>query len=377
MDEPKELATQSHTNLEIMKEVLLIITDLTADNLLKTIRITDFKGITTKVGDKAVLAYLFFLHFIGLITINESNDITVVSRNGQFALRSLLEIVLETSKRPSIFDNDAFGDQYRVDFSRALENYRKLKLSGNSRPLNSRRIVNVLIKSKQIRKWKYQDVFLHVYDSKWQEYHLVGESQQLQNQSDIEIIQKALENHLELTPSDFILEPSFSKEIKSVFISKTNGVITEYTIVLKAVKSINKPLRLREIAEKNKGIQDYFRWFTLAEIECLEGFHGEKIMKTTREILESVNTKNIPECIKKAEDARKVPNFVEELGNRFSYKPFVILISILIISLLSSYSANIIQQLSPYKVIIDQITLIVDIITICMGVYQIIKGLTK
>jgi hypothetical protein len=122
---------------------------------------------------KSLHGVLCLLHVLGLITFTP-NIIRVTSKQAHFALGSIgkyckgsVQVVSESLEYP-------YEENYLVEFTRALETMRTYQKCIDNNPLNERCLINVVVKGRQIRNGRKQDVFLHVHHPKWQAYHFVG-----------------------------------------------------------------------------------------------------------------------------------------------------------------------------------------------------------
>jgi hypothetical protein len=165
-----------------------------------------------------------------------------------------------------------------VQFTKTLETLREHASGVDKTPLHSRRIVNLLIKSRQRQELGIEDVYLFVYRADWDEYHLVGYSQYAEDQDDDYVAQLAMQEHLGLRPDQYELDPIRKPcEVSKTLVSKPNGVMTQYAFCLKVVKEIKVPVDLRDPKR--------FQWFTWDEILRREGQQGEVIMESTLPVM--------------------------------------------------------------------------------------------
>lgn len=262
---------------------------------------------------------LAILRGMGLICVDAHGRVKGISRHARFALGSLGEF-LNASVPAADERVDNRERTYLISLTKALESARVEKAQVDKEPLHSRRIVNVLIKGRQIRHWKSQDVYLHVYHPQWKQYHLVGFSHKDDSKTDQEIAQLALQQQVGLMPHQYTLDPVFNPPEETIRrISATSGALTEYTYRLMAVKEIRvKELRLQRSIEKEKLDQNRFRWFTWEEIKREESEQGEPIMFSTPIIMGKVDLSSIPISVPRADDVRRPVGVFNELSYRFT-----------------------------------------------------------
>ena len=247
---------------------------------------------------------LAILRGMGLICIDAHGKVSGISRYAYYALGSLsrfLSVSVPAADKPM----DKREQDYLVSLTTALESMRGERAQVNEEPLHSRRIVNVLIKSRQVRHWRAQDVYLHVYHPQWKQYHLVGLSHKDDSKADEQIAELALKLQVGLMPDQYNLDPAFDpREIKLKRISATSGALTEYTLRPMAVKEIKVKLRLQKLIEEKKFDKDWFRWFTWEEIKNRESEQGEPIMFSTPIVMEQVDLNSVPISVPVADYVR-------------------------------------------------------------------------
>lgn len=247
---------------------------------------------------------LAILRGVGLICVDAHGNINGISSYAYYALGSLgkfLNASVPAADKPV----DQREKYYLVSLTKALESARVENAMVDNEPLHFRRIVNLLVKSGQVRHWKAQDVYLHVYHPQWKQYHLVGLSHKDDSEADEEIARLALELQLGLMPDQYSLDRTFNPpEITLRRISATSGALTEYRLRLMAVKEIKVKLRLQKLIEEKKFDKDWFRWFTWEEIKNRESEQGEPIMFSTPIVMEQVDLNSVPISVPVADYVR-------------------------------------------------------------------------
>lgn len=335
---------------------------------------------------------------LGLIKI-EHGRMKPMSRQAYFALSSLYKYLLANTpvvKLPSDKLKEILEDQYLRDFTRALE---KIRLDRNldeidHEPIHHRRIVNLLIKCRQIRRGKEQDVYLHKFHPKWGEYHLIGLSQKWPTETDAALIKMAMLFHLKLQPAHYRIDPDFNPgDIKGARISATSGAYTEYTFCVRRVAGFTEGrLNLKHLIQKHAGEsstedvsrqqtgaqfdENSFRWFTFDEIIQGKGPHGERIMASSKWIMESLNKPQaIPLSTPKADDVREVISIMDEIANRITTRRLVIIITALLIAVFSYFVLpEIPTWLGAPNPIIDNVSKLATIASGLVAAYAYLKS---
>jgi hypothetical protein len=318
------------------------------------------------------------LRGMGLIQMDSQGRVRVTSRHACYALGSLSKFLKATA---SAVDEHAYKDKeraYLVSLTKALESVREEKAQVSHEPLHARRIVNVLIKSRQVRHWRTQDVYLHVYHPQWKAYHLVGLSHKDGSKTDEEIAHLALQKQVSLMPDQYTLDPIFNPPgITARRISATSGALTEYTYRLLAVKEIRVKLKLRKLVEDKKFDRDWFRWFTWEEIKQRESDQGEPIMFSTPLVLEAVDRSAIPLSAPNADDMRAGVHIVREFGNRFTYKQLVALATALVVLLLLQFVPYVLSWLGRPDPRLDNLSNIAQIIGTLIALAGVVAAFLK
>ena len=294
--------------------------------------------------EATLMGALVILHGMGLICIDADDKVGGTSRYACYALGSLsrfLSVPVPAASKPV----DDMEREYLVSLTKALEFARVENAQVDHAPLHSRRIVNVLVKSRQIRRWKVQEVYLHVYHPQWKQYHLVGLSHKDDSRTDEQIVELAMQNQVGLMPDQYRLDPTFNpSEVTLKRISATSGALTEYTLRLIAVKEIRVRLRLQKWVKEKKFEQDWFRWFTWEEIRQRESYQGEPIMFSTPLVMEKVDLSSVPLSAPNAEDVRR-DRIGGELGSLFTYHAAIALLVAIILVLVLRFAPCILSRL--------------------------------
>lgn len=352
----------------------------------------DIPDVAERQNESMLIGALTVLHSIGLISVDERGRVKISNRYAGFAVASLSEFI--KSNVPAVKDPvDENEKRYLVDLTKSLESAREQKVGEgqniSNAPLHSRRIVNVLIKSRQIRQWKMQDVFLHVYHNQWKQYHLVGWSKKNPEEVDEDIAKKALAQQVGLTTTQYDIDEVFNPApIKLVLISATSGALTEYTYRLIGLKKIKTRLDLKKliktVEEKDGGESSvkpkypdtWFRWFTWEEIQRRRSFQDEPIMESTSHILERVHDSYLVNA-PKADDIRKVKRIMTELGNRFTMSDVVVLLGMVAVILAFALLPQIVASLGNQIPALDNIakisSIVGTIVAIATTVWKLLK----
>ena len=241
-----------------------------------------------------------------------------ITREACFALGSLSKFLLADV---SATDEPTNGIErnYLVNLTKALETMRTENLKVDQEPLHRRRIVNVLIKGRQIRHWRLQSVYLHVYHNQWRQYHLVGLSHKDSSIDDEEIAKLALARQVGLEDDQYELDTAFNPtEVTFTQISATSGALTEYTVKLMSMKKLRVRLELCKLMSEKRLDQQFFRWFTWEEIQRHESEHGEPIMLSTPEVMTGLDLNAIPTVALGEDDVRRPVSVTQELSSRFT-----------------------------------------------------------
>jgi len=248
-------------------------------------------------------------------------------------------------------------------------------------PVHSRRIVNVIIKGRQLRNWKYEDVYLHVYHPKWRAYHLVGIGKRHPDESDENLAYLAMKEKVGLAPHQYKLDPNIRPDsIIETYTSRSHGALTDYTFVARVGKSIGVNLNLHLdslVARSNDFDIGSFRWFTLDEIN--QGVaRGWKIMPSTALVLKMVDLNLVPYSTGKVRSIRDAGSIFFELGNRFSRLQLVGYLFVFVTSyLLIFQSSNILVRLNTPNQMLVNLALIARIAGAMLAALSIWLGARK
>jgi hypothetical protein len=349
------------------------------------IHLAEFEKYFPKGDDSAkslILGALNVFYIMGILVIDSDGYVRTTSREAHFALRSLSKYL----KASTPIVNEPVSEdekQYLVQLTKSFETMRTEERLGKSPlPLHSRRIVNVLIKGRQLRGARYKDVFLHVYHPKWEEYHLVGLSHKDDSKTDEELVALAMQQQVGLNADQYIMDSMINpKEVTAELISATNGVLTQYTISLKVVKKIKIALKLKKWVNDGKFDKNWFRWFTWDEIQQRESGRGERIMFSTSLMMSKLDLDPIPVSTVKADDARLYSGIVSELGCRLSYRQLFFFFVILLVILALPFLQSLLNWLNIHNKLLrdlaDAANIIQLVLTILMLLYALRTGSQK
>jgi len=248
---------------------------------------------------------LAVLRGMGLIHIDRHGGVRCISRYACYVLGSLGKF-LEASVPAAYEGVNAREQKYLSNLTRALESVRVENPQVDDQPIHSRRIVSVLVKSRQIRHWRAQDVYLHIYHLQWREYHLVGLSHKDGSKTDEQIAEMALRRKVRLMPDQYSLDTTFRIEgVTDTRISATSGALTKYTYCLMAVKRVQVKLQLKKLIEQEEEFgQDSFRWFTWEEMKSRQSEQREPIMLSPATLMTQEELAAIPIEAASADDVR-------------------------------------------------------------------------
>jgi hypothetical protein len=314
-----------------------------------------------------LIGALAILQIIGLITIDSTGNVRVTSRLAHFAIGSLSKFFIKSTPVFGTSSNDRIEEKHLVDFIKSFESIRLLKLNGREDPLHNRSIVNVIIKSKQIRRGRKQDVYLHVYHPNWNAYHLVGIGKKKSVGTSDELASMAMEREqLLLLHHDYELKTWSTDFPKITEISRSTGVITEYAYSIMIANKISKKLLFKKWAsQKGDWNNRRFKWFTLEEIENLRGNDGQKIFFSTPTILRCVPPQEIPISVVKADDATM--SLTELILTKFTYGQISLILGTLLIFLFSILCPecimSILSKIGVQNTYLQNISAIIQLIT--------------
>ena len=322
---------------------------------------------------------LAILRIIGLITIDNSGNVRVTSRLAHFAIGSLSRFFEESTPVFRSPSTDGIEEKNLVDFTKALEFVRISKLNGDKDPLHARNIVNIIIKSKQIRRGKKKDVYLHVYHPKWNAYHLVGIGKKDTDKPDDELASLAMEkDQLLLLPHKYKLKPWTTGSLQVTEISMSTGAITDYTYSIKIAKKISGGLPLRKwINERSDWTNQRFKWFTLEEIEQLRSDGGDKIFFSTPAILKNIDLEEIPVSVDRVDDVRI--RLRDVILSKYTWLQLVLIpLGIILFVLATFYPESIISfflKIGVPNIYLQNVSAIIQIIVGIPLIYNFIKRL--
>jgi len=342
------------------------------------IHLAEFEKYFPKDDDSVksiILGALNMLYIMGILVIDPDGYVRLTSREAHFVLRSFSKYLKASIP---IVDEPISEDekQYLVQLAKSFETMRKKKPLVEQTPLHSRRIVNVLIKGRQLRGARYRDVYLHVYHPKWKEYHLVGLSHKDDSKTDDELAALAMQQQVGLNPDQYIMDSMINpKEVTTELISAINGVLTQYTISLKVVKKINIDLKFKKWVNDGKFDKNWFRWFTWDEIQQRERGRGERIMFSTPLVMSKLNLDLIPLSALKADDARLRAGILSELGCRLSYWQVAVLFGILVIILIIPFLPKLLDWLNIHNKLVRDLADAANIIQLVLTMLTLLYAL--
>lgn len=274
-----------------------------------------------------------------------------------------------------------------MDLTTILETMRQEKRallkSEDCAHIHHRKIVNVIIKGRQLRKGIETDVYLHVYHPEWKEYHLIGLNHKDNTKTDEAIAQLALEKQVGLKPDQYILDPNINpKEKEITLISKTSGALTKYTFCVRTMKEIKVPLKLKDWMDDEESPfgRNWFRWFTFEEIKQRRSYQGEAIMESTPHVMDGIDLAALPVSAHKAQDARVRIGIRDEIRQHFSIIELFSLMLITIISLvLVALFPTLFSFLEKSIPVLENVLRILTVLLGILGpfVYAIYKGSRK
>ncbi len=310
-----------------LSEINLLVTDIldllvSGDNDQYPIRVK-VEDILKRYNEKSqyVFGALYILSNLGFSEII-NGEVIVNSKYPKIALKAIKK---RLDSNNNIFDHLREEDKklYFRTFTKNLEHIRK-DLQGESQHIHTRKILNLIIKGKQIKKWKNEDVFLHIYHDSWKQYHLVGLGFRDETTID-QLIKKVMKEKINLDETDFEIDDTVRPPL-ILFneLSETQGAVTHYEIETRVVKKINLDLNehiVSKLSSKDKYEPIRFRWFSYSEIKQKE-VDGSSIMKSSLLVLEPLTLSNIPLVVPNAKNYSKKPllsiNLTSDIQNRIT-----------------------------------------------------------
>jgi hypothetical protein len=361
-----------------LAKVLNIILSGEPDRFPKRKKIDSIIAESGIEGD-VVFALLALLAIFGFIEVGDDDDVIVATKYPDLAISALrkrldLSIPIANNLR------DSEKNKFYKEFTQNLENVRK-ELQGDNTPIHSRELVNLIIKGRQIRNWKYEDVYLHVFHSEWNEYHLVGLGER--GEGSIEALaHKAMKQRLNLEPFDYEIDPNINPpSIEYVSMSKSHGALTHYTINTRVIKSIKKDLNdhLQACINKHEDFSpSSFKWFTLKEVQQ-RAFDNITIMESTPRVLNGLTLPQIPVTVPKARRFQTRSlfeiNFRSDLPNRVDLIkaiPYIFLI-VFILLVFNNFS-RILILINVQTYWLDNLNSIFTIISVVLSMLIGLKG---
>ncbi len=318
---------------------------------------------------------------------DEGGQIKPTSRKAYFTLASLakyLEFGVSILPQP-IRDHEQA--EYFAGLTKILERMREIRPDMNKEPIHKRRIINILIKSRQNRAGRKQDVFLHTYHSQWGAYHLIGLSKKRDDETDETIVEEAMRKQLGQTKNQYEIDRNFKPDDKTYsHISETSGALTEYTYRLFRVEKFYSRLELKALVEaeqieakthKRRARFDLntFRWFTASEIEKEQSIYGEKIMFSSKLLFEAYDLAKMPVNAPEADDVRYKISLRTELGNRISLTHFIFsVIAFLLLAVLFVFARPILSFLGTPQTHLDNLGGVIQVISFLANCFNIYLG---
>jgi hypothetical protein len=276
-------------------EALLFLYENGDEHNLGNLNIDEILDKNSELTEDQLSGALSILFTLGLITLDQNGKLKITTKYAKFALGSILEFLCSSTIVAGKSEVDEDDREFMVAFTKALEKVRKNKI--DNKPVHERRIVNIIIKGKQIRNWKEEEVYLHVYHPKWNAYHLVGLGWKKEDNIE-QLIQKAMEIKLGLKPFQYEISPLIQPNpIEYIDVSGSHGAITKYIIYARVLNhldiDVNKFLKIVVNDRLNKFNQTTFRWFTLKEIQRGRSDNNEVIMESTARVMKTINSTQI------------------------------------------------------------------------------------
>lgn len=337
-------------------------------------------AVITESGIKKdiVLTILSLLAILGFIEIGNDNDIIISTKYPNLAISALrkrldLSIPISTNLR------DSEKNRFFREFTHNLEIVRK-ELQGDVTPIHKREMVNLIIKGRQIRNWKYEDVFLHVYHPEWNEYHLVGLGERKEGSIET-LAHKAMKQRLNLDPIDYEIDPNINpRAIEYLSISKSQGALTHYTIHTRVIKLIKKEINehIRELINEHESFtSSSFMWFTEKEIKQ-RAFDNISIMESTPRVLSNLTLSQIPVVVPRAKRFQTNPlvklSFHSDLPNRIDIKKTFIYLFFIVCILILFNSARILTLINVQIYWLENLNNLLSIISVVLSILIAYKG---
>ena len=300
---PESMLSQFNSSLS---SVLSVLQSGEADQFPKR------KSIDTlikeaEVSEDTLFSILSFLAILGFIEIGDDNDVVISSKYPNLAISAIkARVDLALSVSHNLRDTEK--KRFFRDFTKNLEFVRK-ELNGEEKPIHTREMVNIIIRGKKIKNWKFRDVFLHILHPDWHEYHLIGLGKRGESSTDA-LVHKAINLRLGLEQTNYDIDPNIKPPvIEFLAISKSQGALTQYRIHTRVVKKLKLDLNkhLKALIKDNaKYSLDSFKWFSMEEINQ-RIVNGMSVMESTARVLNNIDHSIIPVLVSKAKNLNNKP----------------------------------------------------------------------
>lgn len=316
---------------------------------------------------------IILLHAIGVVEIR-NDEVFVPSRHASYVLGSLSKFL--KSGIVAIDPPDSY-DRFR-DLTKILE---LARIDPNKRnqvdqnPLHRRRIINVLLKTRMKRRWKYRDVYLFSYHPDWNQFHLIGLSHHGLPETDEQIVERTMRNFLNLQPSeyeiDFLRNPQTIVETR---ISESHGALTEYTFRLIIIKNLKSRLNISRLPQN---ALKPLRWFTWEEICERTSRAGEKIMFSSPIIMRPLDPESLPISVARADDARAHTSIADELGNRLTFNQIIVALLLLLAFISLQFVSLLLNVLQAPNTTLQNLAAVASVVGALVGIVGLILVLIR
>ncbi|MBI5951497.1 MAG: hypothetical protein HY865_07550 [Chloroflexi bacterium] len=365
----------------LISKVLVALKDGEVDQFPKRKKIDDLVQVSG-AGKDVVLSILSILAILGFVEIGDDEDVIISSKYPHLAISALKErLDLSFPVLHNLRDEEK--KRYFREFTKSLEMIRS-ESQGAEIPIHNRTMINIIIKGRQIKNWKHQDVFLHIFHPGWNEYHLIGIGMRGENSTD-ELVHKAMKKRLHLEPIDYEIDNNINPPaIEYISISKSQGALTFYTIETRVVSKLKLDLNehlKKEIQMGGDFTSKTFKWFSLEEIQQ-RNVRGASIMESTPRVLEELTGLPIPVVVKRAQryEAESIFDIkvFSDIPNRLDLgKAIFYFFAILITLLIALFIINISTLFNVQLPWLDNADHIASIVGAAVGVVLFLKGIRE